>query len=267
MRTLHLTSPHMHGADVKRLQEHVNVRLRKWGAHHNPLKEDGEFGRRTAHLAKSVGWGLGMTTNALDHGITPYVQQRIADPKKLNAKQRRLAGERKDWRARLAKRLNGSALEQVLAYAHSMVGVHESPAGSNLGPHITTWINLTGYRTPPGVFWCGCFINGCLVAGGFHPQHFLGYVPSIEAHAKAGVDGWTWHGPNSHPKKGWIATFGSPIGEHTELVVDDGLPLQTIGGNTSAGDGSPNNGGEVARHNFGHYRGLPLRGYAAPVYH
>jgi hypothetical protein len=267
MRTLKLTSPHMKGGDVKRLQGHVNVRLRKWGAHHNLLREDGEFGPRTAHLAKSVGWGLGMTDAALDHGITSYVQARIADPGKLNAKQRRLAAGRKSWRGRLAKRLNGSALDQVLAYAHSMVGVHERPPGSNLGPHITTWIHLTGYPTPPGVYWCGCFINGCMIAGGFHPQHFLGYVPSIEAHAKAGLDGWRWHGPDATPQAGWIACFGQPIGEHTELVVHTGHPLRTIGGNTSKGDGSPNNGGVVAAHDFSHYRGLPLRGFAAPVYH
>lgn len=267
MRTLKLSSPHMKGGDVKRLQGHINVRLRKWGASRNLLREDGEFGPRTQHLAQSVGWGLGLTTNALNHGITPYVQVRIGDPSKLNAKQRGLAGQRAAWRRRLTDRLNGSALDQVIAYARSMVGTHEQPPGSNLGPHITEWIHLTGYSTPPGVYWCGCFVNGCMIAGGFHPQHFLGYVPSIEAHAKAGLDGWRWHDAGAAPERGWIACFGQPIGEHTELVVESGHPLRTVGGNTSKGDGSPNNGGVVAAHNFANYRGLTLRGYAAPVYH
>ena len=124
--------------------------------------------------------------------------------------------------------------------------------------------------TPPGpqAYWCGAFCNACLVAAGFRPMSFMAYCPSIEPHARAGVDGWSWFDQNVVPRMGWLAlsTHGGVAG-HVELVARTGRPMVSFGGNTSRGDGSPNNGGVVCRHDWSHYRGLPLRGFAAPPYH
>lgn len=264
IRTLRLASPSMAGGDVKAYQQELNGWLKRWNVAHR-IEVDGEYGPATREVHKLICHGLGVNWR---DGATPTVRRKVREPGRRTDREKRIGAERAGWRHRLKERYDHHGPHAAVAYAEKFVGVSERPPGSNLGPAITEWIRLTGYRTPPGVPWCGCFANACLVAAGFAPEHFMGYCPSIEAHARAGLDGWSWVSPSAArpPKAGWLALFGLPIAMHVELVVADGMPLRTIGGNTSAGDGSPNEGGEVARHNFAHYRGLPLRGYAVPAY-
>lgn len=261
MRTLHLTSPLTSGSDVRVLQRDVNLHLKRWGANTGFLDEDGQYGPLSEHRAREVAFGIGLGQGTYQHGVTPYVRHRIHDLRLLNPVQRKRLHERRSWRVRFAHRLHGGGVQLATAYAKRMaaLGVHEVPAGSNAGPFITEWERLTGYG--PGVYWCGCFINAVLIAGGFHPQPFLGYVPNVEAKARGGRDGWSWHGAGAQ-REGDLACFGG--GEHIEYVTATGSPLRTIGGNTSKGDGSPNNGGGVFAHDFSRYQGLRLDGYARP---
>jgi hypothetical protein len=259
-----LSTPLMRGATE--LQRNVNREFGRWKV---PLKidEDDEYGPQTKHATKHVAYGLGVrdAANIIEHqGCTAEIQSAIHDPHAYvaeNPDALRRYQARAGWRRRLARRFKGHGVEMAVRYAHKMADtrVEEQPSGSNLGPFITDWERLTGYSPPPGVFWCGCFVNACLVAGGFHPQHFLGFVPAIEQQARGGVAGWSWH---AEPAAGDVACFGG--GEHTEFVVENGNPLRTVGGNTSAGNGSPNNGGGVFFHDYGTYRGLTLDGFARP---
>lgn len=268
-RAFLLTTPSMHGPDVADLQHQVNRWLAHWSIRLR-VEEDGKYGVATKRAATTVGYGLGIGRDEFVHGIDALTRSKIRhagdDQDQRTLAERDRAKERRGWVKRLAKRYarKNGGVQAAVAYARKMAaaGVHEQPAGSNMGPYITEWEKLTGYAPPPGVYWCGCFVNACLIAGGFPAQTFLGYVPAIEQHAKAGTDGWAWHGPDATPQAGWIACFGN--GDHTEFVVTSGKPLRTIGGNTSKGDGSPNNGGGVFAHDFSKYRGLPLDGYAVP---
>lgn len=263
-RTLRLTSPLMQGGDVKALQQELNGWFKRW---HVPYRidADGEYGQATRGALKLVCHGLGV--NYRD-GATPTVRRKVRDANRRTDREKRIGAERGDWRRRLKHRFEDKGADAAVAYALKMAraGIREQPAGSNLGPYITEWQRLTGYRVPPGVYWCGCFTNACLVAAGFESNHRMGYCPYVEADAKGGVDGWKWVGPNSSPQKGWLALFGQPIAHHIEIVVADGKPLRTVGGNTSQGNGSPNNGGGVYAHNFSTYRGMPLRGFAIPPF-
>jgi hypothetical protein len=266
MRRLRLTSPPMRGA--RELQRVINRHLDAW---HCPktmhVVEDDVYGSQTYHRVHEVCFGLGIGQRALNHGVTPYVMDLLKHPGHLNKGQQARQHARASWRHRYAQRgkLHGVDAGVAFALAMSRKKIKESPPGSNSGPYITQWERLAGYNFP--VPWCGCFDNACLVAAGLPTQSAwaIGFVPAIEAHAQARIDGWRW--THDTPRKGWLATFGRVIADHTEYVVADGWPLRTVGGNTSAGDGSPNNGGQVAYHDFSKYQGLPLRGFAVPNYH
>jgi hypothetical protein len=268
VRTLRLTSPHMKGGDVRLFQRSLQHRLTGWQVP-TKIAIDGEYGPQTDRIARKVAHGLGLTGAELAHGFTAGIRRKIHDPQRLTPTEHRRAVARRQWVKRWAQAARSARHGALTAtdYARKMLGTVEHPSGSNRGPRIDVWNRAVGTPPGPSAYWCGAFCNACLVAAGLPPQHFMAYCPAIEAHARAGIDGWAWHGPETSPQKGWLALFteGSVAG-HVELVVANGSPLNTIGGNTSKGDGSPNNSGGVFAHDFSHYRGLPLRGFAAPNY-
>jgi hypothetical protein len=214
-----------------------------------------------------VCYGLGIQAQA-GNGIAPDIRLKLRDPARRTRVERKRGDGRAAWRHRLKRRFQQSGPALAVGYASRVNGVCEHPPGSNRGPQVDAWNRMVG--TPPGpqAYWCGAFCNACLVAAGFQPMHFMAYCPNIEHQARAGVDGWRWFEATELPRMGWLALFteGSVAG-HVELVARTGRPMVTFGGNTSRGDGSPNNGGGVYRHDWSHYRGLPLRGFAAPPYH
>ena len=119
---------------------------------------------------------------------------------------------------------------------------------SNWGHPIQDWITFTGYDGP--VPWCGCFVAVAVVEkGGAKIPHRirLGFDQYIDDDARAGENGFDRVVSASDAKPGDIATFNFG---HIGLVVGptrNGM-IHTIDGNTSAKDGSNNNGGEVAEH-------------------
>jgi hypothetical protein len=270
-RILHLTSPQMRGGDVLQLQHTINGWLGKW---HIPrrLECDGVYGVDSRTLTLAVCYGLGIAKAETEHGIAPATRLKLRDPARRSLSERRRCDGRAHWRSRLKHRFHAHGPLLAVAYARKMaaLGVHEQPAGSNRGPHIDDWNRAAGIPPGPNAFWCGAFCNGCLVAAGFAPQTFMASCINIESHARGGADGWKWQGPTAIPRAGWLALFTEKgVAGHVELVVADGRPLKTIGGNTSpmAGTGSVSNGGGVFAHDFSRYRGLPLRGFAVPPYH
>jgi hypothetical protein len=148
----------------------------------------------------------------------------------------------------------------AIQYGRRFVGLVEHPAGSNHGKYIDDWEKACGFSGAP---WCGMFANAMLRAGGFPNQPWLAYCPTIEARAKGGIDGWTWH-PPGQGKVGDLVLYGTPIAHHTGIYLGKGVTLE---GNTSFDDaGDQANGGAVAiRHrDLSGGGGFPLRGFARP---
>lgn len=266
-RDFSLTSPYMKGDDIKAFQRLLTeIFVERWEVNW-VVEADGVYGPGTRAAARSAYHGYGIAQASLDaHGVTPWARALLSDPSKRNATQKKRGADRAEWRDRLRKshRSENGLGEAMAAWALTKVGVSEDPPGSNRGPQITRWQEMAGYKGG-GVPWCGCFVNAAMVAAGFPTQTWgIGYCPYVESHARAGIDGWVWRDAGSSPYPGWLALFGSGEAKHIEVVVKRGKPLRTVGGNTSKGDGSPNEGGEVAYHDFSTYSGMPLRGYAVP---
>jgi hypothetical protein len=260
-RTLKLTSPPMHGRDVALLQETINRELHTWHVDQR-VDVDSEYGHATRDALRSVLHGLGIATSAIDQGVTPALRIRLR-AKKLTRDELARYHQRAGWRRRLARRYAhaSSGPAAAIAYARKWVGTSERPANSNRGAQIDIWQRLCQILAQP---WCGCFANACLMAAGFPAQPWLRYCPTIEAKARAGEDGWTWH-TISQARPGDLVLYGAGIAVHVGLYIGAGV---TIEGNTSSGNaGSQDNGGMVAirRRNF-QAPGFPARGVARPPY-
>lgn len=147
-------------------------------------------------------------------------------------------------------------------------GVKESPPGSDSGPKIDEWCELTGYNDP--VPWCGCFVNACIVAGGVaNGKAFgIGYTPSILQHAKSGKGGWSLHQSGRRGDLALIDSAGGDPVEHVEIVVKRNSATQyaTIGGNTSGPGGSQSQGTMVAKKTRSTTGGFRIIGFARPPY-
>jgi hypothetical protein len=266
VRTLKMTSPAMRGTDVENFQRDLNAELKRWNVPF-ALDVDGVYGTTTRDTARSVCYGLGLKSPVMEHGATPAIRSKVRH-RNLTPTELVRFHAREDWRQRLAKRHGApdKAILQALAFARSMVGVTENPAGSNTGAKIDQWEKACGVHAAP---WCGCFANAVLVAGGFPDQEWLRFCPWIEARARSGEGGWSWH---TVPQVGDLVLYGSPVAEHVGVVAE-AEPVQwgdreTVEGNTSNGPGgSQSNGGIVAirhRHTDGTLNGFPIRGYARP---
>ena len=124
----------------------------------------------------------------------------------------------------------------------------------NGGPHIDDWCRMVHMQ--PGTatsFWCGAFVNACLVKGGQPSRDWLRYTPSIVNKAKAGEEGFSWHGS---PKVGDLVLFNWPGGDfvdHVGLVLEvkGGGRVRTVEGNISDRVGY-------------HDRSVSILGYARP---
>jgi hypothetical protein len=260
-RTLKLTSPAMRGADVERFQKDINAELGRWDISFR-LDEDGVYGLETRDTAQSVCFGLGLDSPVMSRGATPAIRLKVRN-RKLSKTEMTRYKARRDWRERLGKRLDGQgdAINASVAFARAMLGVTESPPGSNRGPRIDKWCRATGFIAGP---WCGAFANAVLVAGGFADQEWLRFCPWIEQKAKGGEAGWSWH---SSPKRGDLVLYGRSVAQHVGFVYDADS-LTTIEGNTSSGPGgSQDNGGGVfqrQRRKDGSLNSMPIRGFARP---
>lgn len=264
-RTLRLTSPHMTGDDVQGCQTDINARLATW---HVPYKidVDGDWGELSRDAAQSVLYGLGVDVGGDFDGVSPTDRIKIRHGfDKLTTAEKQRNQDRAEWRRRLAERYGGGAVGKALDFARAHIGVTEHPAGSNRGPEVDVWEKACQVLGAP---WCGCFTNACLVAAGFADLVWLRYCPSVEANAKSGFGGWSWH--TSSPQPGDVVLYGAAIAEHQGLVeeVTGSVDSSTLEGNTSNGPGgSQSNGGIVARrhrHTDGSLAGFPIRGYARP---
>jgi hypothetical protein len=261
-RTIRLTSPPMRGDDVRLLQVTINRQYRTWGVAAK-IAEDGVYGQQTRAHLRTVLYGLGIEQRRLDNGVTPELRVKLRR-KRLTRAERRRYEARAPWRRRLVKRYRSSsdAVAAAVRFGRAHVGVTERPPGSNSGPQITAWLRAVEVGPAP---WCGAFVNACLQAAGFPAQPWLRYCPWIEARARAGEDGWSWHAIGD-ARPGDLVLYGIREAVHVGLYVGRGV---TVEGNTSSDNrGSQDNGGGVflRRRNLTGGGGFPARGVARPPY-
>ncbi|HET8758546.1 MAG TPA: CHAP domain-containing protein, partial [Solirubrobacteraceae bacterium] len=257
--TLKLTTPLMKGRGIAALQRAVNRQMAAWKVDQR-IKVDGEYGTETRDAVRRVAYGLGLSTKAVDHGVTPELRERICDPKRRTAAERERARARRPWLRRLRRRYDGHGPAAAIAYARKHLNVREDAGRPNRGRMIDKWNTATGIPLNSQAYWCGAFVNACLTAAGLPPDHVLAYCPSIENRAKAGTGGWSWQ---SKPRPGDLALFThGGVAGHVGLVERvEGSTVITIEGNTSP-NGTTNNGYGVFRRR----RPLPIRGFARPPY-
>jgi hypothetical protein len=268
-RPLIVVHPPMQGRDVANLQRATRERLRHrvTGDDLPAVPTHGKFTPATALAAIQAQYWLGLRSDTYlrrdVHGhrvVTEGAQRIIREPDTRDRRQLMRARQRAMHRDQppaffrtIAEELGigaGHGIDDALAFAAAHVGVREQPPGSNMGGPILGWCKAAGYNGP--VPWCGCFVNACLMAGGLPSgAGWIGYTPSILARAKAGTGGWSFH---TMGVPGDLALYddepgGDPV-VHVELVRArlSATRYSTYGGNTSSGNGSPSDGGMVARH-------------------
>lgn len=244
----------MRGDDVRRLQTAVNNRLAAFGRRFEGVKVDGQYGPHTQDEVRRVAWWLGVANKHIEGPTPPWVQRLIEHPGLRNPVQRARA------RARKPKKIAGPTA--VIAWEKTKVGLKESPAGSNWGPGVSTFLKLWGLGPAP---WCGAFQGYGLKEIGHVPvTGRITYCPYIVEDAKAGRNGFSgWHSWSDRRNGDLVlCSFdGSGVAEHVEMVVD-AASGQTIGGNTSSDEaGSQSNGGMVA---YKHRPSTVILGVARP---
>ena len=254
LRTFRVRSPEMKGEDVRGWQRFLNATLRAWHVGHD-VAVDGEYGTETARWTRRVLYGLGIAI-ADGAGLTPQARIKARHPERRTAAERTAGRARRAWRERLARhhvaRRRGRQAALAYARVHADRGTAETHV--NGGPHIDDWCRMVHMQ--PGTatsFWCGAFVNACLVKGGQPSRDWLRYTPSIVNKAKAGEEGFSWH---SSPKVGDLVLFNWPGGDfvdHVGLVLEvkGGGRVRTVEGNISDRVGY-------------HDRSVSILGYARP---
>jgi hypothetical protein len=250
-RDFKLTTPYMKGPDVESLQRAINTRARELPFTDANLDTDEEFGPRTAGACSRVAFALGLTdaicNDAKDGNVAQLTQQLARDPTGRSPDDRRRAKAREPMLKQRFEAQQAGA-KAAVKWARSKIGVHESPTNSNWGHPVQDWITFTGYDGP--VLWCGCFVAFAVIdkGGAEIPQRIrLGFDLHVNDDARAGSNGFEREVSPSNARPGDIATFDF---RHIALVAGptkNGM-IHTIDGNSSASNGTNNNGGEVAEH-------------------
>ncbi len=247
-RPLSLHSPILKGADIKALQSSVNEQYEHLKID-RAIRVDGDLGTQTFRAAKQVAYCLGLTGSAarkLKRRTLSEHAQKLIRGRKLTRTEAVVAKARAPYRRRLRKRYAKAPGELAIERSADLVGVHEEPAGSNWGGVVGKMIRFTGYSGP--VFWCGCCACWIVIKLGgakIKDRIRLGFATYITEDALAGRNGLTAV-PIENCRAGDLGCLW--VGKHIVTIrgpVRNGM-VPTREGNTSAGDGSQDNGGEVA---------------------
>ncbi len=250
-RDLMLTTPLTEGPDIRVLQRAIDARARELPYTDARLRKDGQFGPHTLRASGRVAFALGLAEDAcaaIKAGtVSMLTQQLIRNPSRLSAEDRQRAADREPALKRRYEAQQEGARAAV-RWARSKIGIHEKPRLSNWGHPVQDWIKFAGFDF--AVKWCGCFVAFAVVKKGganVPDRKRLALDTAINADIDAGRNGFTRAVSVDNARRGDIATFDF---HHIALVAGptrNGM-IHTIDGNTSASDGTNNNGGEVAEH-------------------
>lgn len=233
-RVLMLTSPQMHGADVKHLQNLLNRNTFDKDFLQG-TSADGDFGPYTAQGVYRAEYWLGYAKPVQQCG-SPLLAY-LAGSTPLTAAMR---DRRKDRiaHAQAAQPMRVKAFKEALTH----VGVKESPAGSNR-QMFGAWYGMNG------VAWCAEFVSYCYAAAGSKntvKRSRWAYCPFMVNAARSGSNGMS---VTRQPKQGDIVLYdwdNDGVANHVELFdkwIVEGKTFASVGGNTSPTNAS--NGGQV----------------------
>jgi len=234
-RTLHYTTPPMHGDDVKALQ-----RALANGHYGDFLADltgiDGEFGLYTSQAVYRAKFWLGYAKpdKAAGEALVRYLKQQTALTPAMKTRRE----------ARLKAKAATPIRLKALANLKKHLGEKENPPGSNICPITKRWGVI-------GAWCCMGASEGYVEAGSRSFRRSDKYTSCgvIAAAAEMGRDGLS---VTKNPQPGDLVLMKWPgltnyRFDHIE-TVEQALPLHTIGCNTSPDSGgSQANGGMCCR--------------------
>lgn len=231
----HLTSPHMHGPGIHRLQ----VLLTHNKCYSGPLNS--EYDPLTAQAVYRAKYWLGV--GKPDQVAGDLLIQYLIAKKKPTAIMRLRTKAR--LRAKKSNLLYGNLGQAALKEAIKHLGEKENPPGSNRISFASLWYGIIGA-------WCAMFVTHCYVKAGsivFKRGRYYAYVPYMVADARAGKNNLTI---THNPVPGDPVTYdwdNDGIADHVGLfekwIDRNAGTFSAIEGNTAVGNDS--NGGEVMR--------------------
>lgn len=252
-RELRLTSPFMHGDDVRRVQHILKIKV------------DGEYGPVTASAVVRWKYRAGYPSSHVHYTVLGKTGQnylfgikRVPPTFRLRMVARARAAKKKPSSASLQQ----NSLNVMLTWANR--GVKEQPAGSNKVPPLQTMgrnLKLSSLYVNMGYPWCADAVmkamlhNGSKTATyGLRQGKFNAlYTPDILYNAQRNRYGMRIVGA-SHARPGDLVMINFPGGDprvdHVGMVAKapSGGWVQTVEANTSS-SGSQDNGGAVLRKN------------------
>lgn len=228
-RTLVLTSPHMHGLDVRFAQNLLATnRFRNF----HPGKPDGDYGETTAAAARRAKWELGYEKRNVNGSFGTKLERFLTGKTKLSPlmrirRKRRLAAAAK------TNNLKVRALNIALAEASKHVverPVNHTPYGR--------WYGFDG------VPWCAIFVSYCFAHAGDRHGLRTALAYQWEYWARSHAHGLSI---TSNPSPGDIVVYHHGEG-HTGIfrrwTNRAAGQFEAVEGNTSK-SGSQDNGGAV----------------------
>ncbi len=233
-RTLHLTSPLMHGPDVIALQ----TMLRAHGWFTGQI--DGDYGPLTAQAVHRAKYWLGYPAEKVDQNAGGFLVGFLSGKPTSRDMAARMK-ERMAAKPKVPKRV------QALHLLSGKLGVKEAPAGSNRC-WATQWYGIVGP-------WCAMSVSWAYAMAGstaFHAGSRYAFVPFILNDAHAGTNHLTL---TNDPEEGDLVIYDwqhDGVADHVGLFQDwapgGRRELVAVEGNTSSdAAGDQSNGGEVCR--------------------
>ena len=241
-RTLALTSPHMHGDDVKAAQK----RLHGWGRSKfrsfHPGEVTGKFNEDTASASKEARFFLGFPLRHVHKEYNQKLDALITGRRPLPP----LYRLRRRHRIRAARAPSAADIRvKALNIAKNQIGTKENPPGTNR----VLYSQAYGIIGP----WCAMFVTWCFIHAGSKTAFRMGsrfaFVPNVVSAARSrnfGLRTVTW----SEVRPGDLVCYdweGNGVADHIGIFEQrtTSTSFTAIEGNTALGNDS--NGGEVMR--------------------
>lgn len=238
-RDLNLVTPLLTGPDVRELQEACNALTNHYQFDWLHIKEDGDYGKRTARRAAFCMELIGVEQDLCDKArktghISEQNQTYLRNPEKRGKDERTREENRRDHFRELRRKHN-QGITKAVEFMESHKGVNEQPPESNHGPFPID--ECQAHFGLSGVPWCGCAVGYAIekVAGFGDTGVWWPHAAFIRGDAEAGRNGLEDINP-SHAFRGCVGTLFNGGDDHVVFVRDDvqnGI-VSTVEGNTSS---------------------------------
>ena len=119
-RIFKVTSPQMHGADVKKWQQILNAQFDEWKIEFQ-IPADSDYTMETHDASKMVVFGLGMKPVVMKQGVTQDLRKKVRE-KSLTPTEKETRKKRLGWRQFQRRKYAGGGVSSPL----SKIGVHSN---------------------------------------------------------------------------------------------------------------------------------------------